>query len=81
MKKLFRSIAIAVVASSLVLAPSAAFAGECCTKAADKAKAGKTCEKCVGDHKCCKDAVAKVTKDGKAKACAKCAAKKDAAKS
>ena len=77
MKKLIRSIAVAVVASSLVLAPSAAFAGECCTKAADKAKAGKTCEKCVGDHKCCKDAVAKVTKDGKAKACAKCAAKKD----
>ena len=81
MKKLFRYLAVTAVVATLSLAPSAAFAGECCTKAADKAKAGKTCEKCVSDHKCCKDAVAKVTKDGKAKACAKCAAKKDAAKS
>ena len=80
MQKLFRYAAVAAVVSTLALAQSA-FAGECCKKAADQAKAGKACEKCIGDHQCCKDAIAKVTKDGKAKDCAKCAAKKDEKKS
>lgn len=75
MKKLFRYVAVMAVVSTLSLAQSA-FAGECCKKAAGQAKAGKVCEKCVGDHQCCKDAIAKVTKDGKAKECAKCAAAK-----
>jgi hypothetical protein len=75
MKKLLRSIAIVAVVSTMALTPSA-FAGQCCKKASDKAKAGKACEKCVADHKCCKDAVAKVTKDGEAKECTKCAAAK-----
>ncbi|MDQ6632401.1 MAG: hypothetical protein M3Y82_11720 [Verrucomicrobiota bacterium] len=75
MKKLFRSIAIVAVVSTMALAQSA-FAGQCCKKAADQAKAGKACEKCIGEHKCCKDAIADVTKNGKAKECAKCAAAK-----
>jgi hypothetical protein len=80
MKKLFRYVAVAVVVSTLAIAQSA-FAGECCKKAAAQAKAGKACEKCIGDHQCCKDAVAKVAKDGKAKECAKCAVKKEEKKS
>ena len=80
MKKLFRYVAVAAVVSTLAIAQSA-FAGECCKKAADQAKAGKACEKCIGDHQCCKDAVAKVSKDGKAKECTKCAAKKEEKKS
>jgi len=80
MKKLFRYVAVAAVVSTLAIAQSA-FAGECCKKAADQAKAGKACEKCIGDHQCCKDAIAKASKAGEVKACAKCAAKKEEKKS
>ncbi len=41
-------------------------------KAAAGAKAGTTCSHCEKDQ-CCKDAAAKVEKNGKAKACEKCA--------
>lgn len=75
MKKLFRYIGVVAVVSTMALAQTA-FAGECCKKAAGQAKAGKACEKCIGEHQCCKDAIAKVTKDGKAKECSKCAAAK-----
>lgn len=74
MKKLFRYVAVAAVVSTLALAQSA-FAGECCKKAASNTKAGKTCEKCLTEQ-CCKDASAKVAKNGKAKDCEKCAAAK-----
>ncbi|MEO5804849.1 MAG: hypothetical protein ABIR24_15100 [Verrucomicrobiota bacterium] len=80
MKKIFRYVAVAVVVSTLAFAQSA-FAGECCKKAASQAKAGKACEKCVGDHQCCKDAIAKAAKAGEVKTCAKCAAKKEDKKS
>jgi hypothetical protein len=70
MKSLLRYLTVALVAGTLAL--SSAYAGECCKKAADAAKKGTACEKCL-DHKCCKDAAAKVAKDGKAaKACDKC---------
>ena len=81
MKKLFRYVAVAAVVSTLAIAQSA-FAGECCKKAASQAKAGKACEKCIGDHQCCKDAIAKAAKAGEVKSCAKCnAAKKEEKKS
>jgi hypothetical protein len=51
---------------------STAFAGECCKKAAEATKAGKSCEKCTKGA-CCKEA-AKGVKD--AKSCEKCAPKK-----
>lgn len=60
---------LAIVAAVVALS-STAFAGECCTKAAKDAKAGKTCEKCEKDT-CCKNAVKALGKD--AKACEKCA--------
>lgn len=69
MKTVIRLCAVALVAMAL---SSTAFAGECCKKAAEATKAGKSCEKCTKDA-CCKEA-AKGVKD--AKACEKCAPKK-----
>ncbi len=77
MKTLLRSLTVAAVMVSLALS---AVAGECCKKAAEAAKEGKTCAHCE-KHKCCKDAVAAVEKDGKAKACEKCAKHKEEKKS
>lgn len=74
MKSLIRSLTLATVVGCLFLAQSA-FAGDCCKQAAADTKAGKVCEHCL-TKQCCKDAAAKVAKDGEAKACAKCAAKK-----
>ena len=74
MKSLIRSLTLAAVVGCLLMAQSA-FAGECCKKAAAGTKAGKVCEHCL-TKQCCKDASAKVAKDGKAKACEVCAAKK-----
>ena len=73
MKTLQRTIAAAIAASLLAFAPSA-LAGECCTKAAKQAKAGKACEKCL-EHTCCKDSAKKASKEANAKACEKCAKK------
>ncbi len=80
MKKLFRYVAVVAIVSTMALAQTA-FAGECCKKAGNQTKSGKACEKCLTEQ-CCKDASAKVAKDGKAKECSKCAAaKKDDKKS
>jgi hypothetical protein len=77
MKSVCRCVAV-VVCVSFLAASQAVFAGDCCKKAAESAKAGKSCEKCLTDQ-CCKEAAAKVAKDaakdGKAKACTACAAK------
>ena len=73
MKSLQRWVGLMVVAGGL--AASSAFAGECCKKAAEDTKAGKTCSGCLTDQ-CCKDAAKKVADKGEAKACEKCAAKK-----
>ena len=70
MKRLIRYLTVAVAASFLAVS---AYAGECCTKSADKAKAGKTCVECA-KHACCKEAIKKLGDE--AKTCAKCAAKK-----
>lgn len=78
MKNIIRYICATVFVAALTLSTTA-WAGECCKKAAEGAKAGTTCAKCE-KGKCCKDAAAKVEKDGKATACAKCAKAKDAAK-
>ena len=59
---------------------SSAFAGECCKKTEEQVRAGKACEKCVTDQ-CCKDTAKKIASKGEAKACEKCAAKKDDKKS
>ena len=72
MKSMNRLFVAAVLAVALT---SSAFAGECCTKAAADAKAGKTCEKCTTSV-CCKETVKNVTAKGQAKTCEKCAAKK-----
>lgn len=69
MKSVLRLCAVAAVA--MVLATNA-FAGECCKKAAEATKAGKSCAKCTTEA-CCKKA-AEGVKD--AKACEKCAPKK-----
>jgi hypothetical protein len=69
MKTVVRLCAVALVAMAL---SSTAFAGECCKKAAEATKAGKSCEKCTKGA-CCKEA-AKGVKD--AKSCEKCAPKK-----
>ncbi len=74
MKTLSRYITIAVVAGVLALSQSA-WAGDCCKKAANATKKGKACEKCLTEA-CCKEASKKVVKDGEAKECTKCAAKK-----
>jgi len=74
MKSLIRSLTLATIVGCLFMAQSA-FAGECCKKAIADTKAGKVCEQCL-TKQCCKDASAKVAKDGQAKTCAKCAAKK-----
>jgi hypothetical protein len=73
MKKHLRHLMMAVLLGGL-LASQTAFAGECCTKAAKAAKAGKTCAACETQD-CCKKAVQKVADSGKAKPCEKCAAK------
>ena len=73
MKNLTKSLS--VLALTLAFA-GAAYAGECCTKAADKAKKGETCAKCEKD-KCCQDAVKKL--GDKAKPCAACAKAKEKA--
>lgn len=72
MKSVNRLFVAAVLAVALT---SSAFAGECCTKAAAAAKAGKTCEKCTKGA-CCKETVKDLTAKGEAKTCEKCAAKK-----
>lgn len=69
MKSVIRVCAVAVAVAVLSMS---AFAGECCKKAADATKAGKSCEKCTKGA-CCKEA-AKGVKD--AKPCEKCAPKK-----
>jgi hypothetical protein len=74
MKKHLRHLMVTALLGGL-LAGQSAFAGECCTKAAKAAKAGKTCAACE-TRDCCKQAVQKVADAGKAKPCAKCAAKK-----
>lgn len=68
MKTITRILTILTVSSLLA---GAAFAGECCTKAADKARKGEACAACV-KGKCCKEAVKKVGEEAKpCKACAK----------
>ena len=74
MKTLNRWIGMVVVAGCLAAAASA-YAGDCCKKAAEDSKAGKSCAGCLADQ-CCKDAAKKVAAKGEAKACEKCAAKK-----
>lgn len=73
MKNLIKSLS--VLALTLAFA-SAAYAGDCCTKATDKAKQGETCAKCE-TAKCCQEAVKKV--GDKAKPCAACAKAKEKA--
>ena len=75
MKTLNRWIGLAAMAAFLA-AGSSAYAGDCCKKTEENAKAGKACEKCVTDQ-CCKDTAKKVAAKGEAKACEKCAGKKD----
>lgn len=70
MKSVIRLCAVALAVA--VLSVSAFAAGDCCKKAAEATKAGKSCEKCTTGA-CCKEA-AKGVKD--AKSCDKCAAKK-----
>ena len=77
MKRLTRYLTLAAVAAMLAMAPSV-WAESCCKKAADAAKNGKACEKCLA-HACCKEAAEKAAKDGKAKPCEKCTAKKEKA--
>jgi hypothetical protein len=64
---------LSVIALTLAFA-SAAYAGECCTKAADKAKKGETCAKCE-KAACCKKSVEDL--GDKAKPCAACAKAKE----
>lgn len=72
MKTVIRLFAVAVLAMAFT---SSTLAGDCCTKAAAAAKAGKSCEKCTkGD--CCKEAAKNATAKGEAKSCEKCAPKK-----
>lgn len=73
LKKHLRTLLAAVVVSSL-FASQAAFAGDCCTKAAKAAKKGKTCAACETAD-CCKKAVQAVADAGQAKPCKKCAKK------
>ncbi len=70
----------ATIVVAMLLVSSTAWAGECCKKAADAAKAGKTCSH-DQTKQCCKDTVAKLEKEGKAKACEKCAKPKEEKKS
>lgn len=69
MKKLIKHLA--VVAAIMALA-APVLAGECCTKAAEKAKKGEACAQC-SKGKCCKGAIKKLGEE--AKACTKCAKK------
>lgn len=67
MKQIIKSLS--VLALTLAFA-GAAYGGECCTKAVEKAKKGETCAKCE-KNKCCQDAVSKL--GDKAKPCEACA--------
>lgn len=71
MKAITRSLALAIATAFLTTA--SAQAGQCCTKAVDKAKVGKACAECV-THQCCKDAIKQA--GAAVKPCEKCAAKK-----
>lgn len=67
--KHIQKILAALVLSSLIA--GTAFAGECCTKAVDKAKKGEACAACV-KGKCCKEAIKKAGEEAKpCKACEK----------
>ncbi len=79
MKRHIQYLLAAVLASGLLLSQTA-LAGDCCTKAAAKAKKGETCAACE-KNACCKETVEKLAKDGKAKACEKCAAQEKKKKS
>ena len=79
MKNIIRYVCATAIAATLLLSTSA-WAGECCKKAAAAAKSGKTCSHCE-TKQCCKDTVAKMEKDGKVKACEKCAKAKEDKKS
>jgi hypothetical protein len=70
MRNLIKSLT--VLALTLAFA-GAAYAGECCTKATEKARKGETCAKCE-KAKCCQKAVKKLGDE--AKACTACAKKK-----
>jgi hypothetical protein len=72
MRAITRCLTLAIAAGFLAFSAST-YAGECCTRAAEKAKQGKACVECV-KHDCCKAAIKKVGDE--AKPCAKCAAKK-----
>ncbi len=69
-------IKILFVAALTLALTGTALAGECCAKAAAKAKKGETCAKCE-TAKCCQDAVKKL--GDKAKPCAPCAKAKEKA--
>ena len=71
MTRLNRYVTAVVAAGFLALA-SSAYAGECCTKAVEKAKAGQACAACVS-HKCCKQAIEKASAE--VKPCEKCTKK------
>jgi len=73
MKNLIKSLSVLALALAFA---GTAYAGACCTKAADKAKKGETCAKCE-TTKCCQDAVKKL--GDKAKPCAACAKAKEKA--
>ncbi len=69
MKSVVRWFSVVMVAGCLA---TSAFAGECCDKAAGKAREGKACAACV-KKECCKEAVKKLGSE--AKECVKCAKK------
>jgi hypothetical protein len=71
MKTIIKTLSVIAIAMALA---GTAYAGECCTKAVDKAKKGETCAKCE-TTKCCQDAVKKL--GDKAKACTACAKAKE----
>jgi hypothetical protein len=70
MKSVLRYLVLASVLGLFSLA-QVTWAGECCTTAKEKAKAGEACKKCV-EHECCKAAIKGMPKEEK-KACTKCA--------
>lgn len=75
MKNIIKSLS--VLALILAFAGSAS-AGDCCTKAVEKAKKGETCAKCES-AKCCQDAVKALGDKAKpCEACAKAKAKEKA---
>jgi hypothetical protein len=69
MKNLIKHLA---VITTILALTAPVMAGECCTKAADKAKKGEACAQCT-KGKCCKNSIEKLGKD--AKPCTKCAKK------